>query len=210
MVALAYSAFSRDKIDGGSAHITLRTSETDMIAEINWDAFSAKFSTNKQNAFERLCYLLFCKEFGKSTGVFRFRKIEAALHAVVLEEKEHLARGRVERTFANRLKPIFEGNGVRVDSHYNKHGLAAKYLNRKIIELDIAIHQRGIDEHNLVAIEIETNNAPTRDDIWKLEGLTGALGGYGYGLGLYIAVGINEKAGEILAIEWYQNGSLVA
>ncbi len=44
-----------------------------MIAEINWDAFSAKFSANKQNAFERLCYLLFCKEFGRSTGIFRFK-----------------------------------------------------------------------------------------------------------------------------------------
>src|SRR3989344_8161753 len=44
-----------------------------MIQEINWDNFGAKFSSNKQAAFERLCYLLFCKEFNKDTGIFRFR-----------------------------------------------------------------------------------------------------------------------------------------
>lgn len=44
-----------------------------MLAEINWGNFAAKFSANKQVAFERLCYLLFCREFNKSTGIFRFR-----------------------------------------------------------------------------------------------------------------------------------------
>lgn len=43
------------------------------MQEINWDNFGAKFSSNKQVAFERLCYLLFCKEFNKDTGIFRFR-----------------------------------------------------------------------------------------------------------------------------------------
>ncbi|MCD6297732.1 MAG: ATP-binding protein [Deltaproteobacteria bacterium] len=41
--------------------------------EINWDNFAAKFSANKQGAFERLCYLLFCKEYGRNTGIFRFK-----------------------------------------------------------------------------------------------------------------------------------------
>lgn len=43
-----------------------------MLQEVNWDNFGAKFSSNKHLAFERLCYLLFCKEFGKDIGIFRF------------------------------------------------------------------------------------------------------------------------------------------
>lgn len=43
------------------------------MQEINWDNFGAKFSSNKQAAFERLCCLLFCKEFGKNIGIFRFK-----------------------------------------------------------------------------------------------------------------------------------------
>jgi hypothetical protein len=44
-----------------------------MLAEINWNNFKAKFNNQEQTAFERFCYLLFCKEFGKDTGVFRFK-----------------------------------------------------------------------------------------------------------------------------------------
>jgi len=75
-----------------------------------------------------------------------------------------------------------------------------------VIEVDIAIHERYVDKNNLVVIELETNNRPERDDLWKIEGLTQELGGYGYKLGLFLVVGIEEKAGEIIAMEWYKNG----
>jgi hypothetical protein len=93
-----------------------------------------------------------------------------------------------------------------VDSHYNKHLNAAKRLSGRVIELDIAIHERGTDEHNLVAIELETNNQPERNDLWKLEGLTRRLDGYGYDLGLFVVFGVTERAGELLAMEWYAGG----
>jgi hypothetical protein len=44
-----------------------------MVIDINWNNFKAKFNNQEQSAFERLCYLLFCKEFGKDTGIFRFK-----------------------------------------------------------------------------------------------------------------------------------------
>lgn len=43
------------------------------LAEVNWDYFAEKFSKDKQEAFERLCYLLFCKEHEKNVGIFRFK-----------------------------------------------------------------------------------------------------------------------------------------
>lgn len=43
------------------------------MEEVNWNNFKAKFHDREQTAFERLCYLLFCKEHGKDTGIFRFK-----------------------------------------------------------------------------------------------------------------------------------------
>lgn len=38
-----------------------------------WDIFRAKFSGNTQNTFEWFCYLLFCREFNRPLGVFRYK-----------------------------------------------------------------------------------------------------------------------------------------
>ncbi|RBP96136.1 hypothetical protein DFO70_102463 [Cytobacillus firmus] len=43
----------------------------------NWDVFKAKFSDNPQNNFEWLCYLLFCKQFNKDYGIFRYKNQSA-------------------------------------------------------------------------------------------------------------------------------------
>jgi hypothetical protein len=139
--------------------------------------------------------------------------IERAVGELVVEQRDHLSRGRVERTFttdfADKLKPLFSTKTITVDPFYNKHLDAAKRLNGRSIELDVAIHQRGIDNKNIVAIELETNNNPARDDVWKVDGLTQKLGGYGYKLGLFLVVGIEKRAGEIIAMEWYKNGELL-
>ncbi len=42
------------------------------MQEINWGNFNAKFYGKEQKSFEWLCYLLFCKEFKQSTGIFRY------------------------------------------------------------------------------------------------------------------------------------------
>jgi len=39
----------------------------------NWNIFKAKFSENPQNTFEWFAYLLFCKEFNQTNGIFRFK-----------------------------------------------------------------------------------------------------------------------------------------
>lgn len=38
----------------------------------NWDKFKVKFSENPQDNFEWFCYLLFCKQYNKSFGIFRY------------------------------------------------------------------------------------------------------------------------------------------
>lgn len=38
----------------------------------DWDVFKSKFSENPQKNFEWFCYLLFCKEFERPYGIFRY------------------------------------------------------------------------------------------------------------------------------------------
>jgi hypothetical protein len=43
------------------------------MKEINWNNFRAKFNGKEPETFEYLCYLLFCREFGLDTGIFRYK-----------------------------------------------------------------------------------------------------------------------------------------
>jgi len=43
------------------------------MVDPNWNNFKAKFNLQEEAAFERFCYILFCKEFGKNIGIFRFK-----------------------------------------------------------------------------------------------------------------------------------------
>ena len=54
----------------------------------NWDTFRAKFNENPQNNFEWFCYLLFCKEFKKQYGIFRFKNQSAIENDPIKSENE--------------------------------------------------------------------------------------------------------------------------
>ena len=43
----------------------------------SWEIFRAKFSENPQFNFEWFCYLLFCREFNKPFGIFRYKNQSA-------------------------------------------------------------------------------------------------------------------------------------
>ncbi|MFW2502367.1 AVAST type 4 anti-phage nuclease Avs4 [Clostridium diolis] len=43
------------------------------VIKADWDKFKAKFSDNPQNNFEWFCYLLFCEEYKKKMGIFRYK-----------------------------------------------------------------------------------------------------------------------------------------
>jgi len=43
------------------------------IIKPNWHNFHAKFNDNPQKYFEWFCYLLFCQEFKKTSGIFRYK-----------------------------------------------------------------------------------------------------------------------------------------
>lgn len=43
------------------------------MVKVDWNVFKVKFSENTQYAFEWFCYLLFCEEYGKPLGIFRYK-----------------------------------------------------------------------------------------------------------------------------------------
>ncbi len=47
------------------------------MIKTDWEIFKAKFSANPQDAFEWMCYLLFCNEFRVKTGIFRYKNQSA-------------------------------------------------------------------------------------------------------------------------------------
>ena len=47
------------------------------MIKTDWKIFKAKFSANPQDAFEWMCYLLFCNEFKAKTGIFRYKNQSA-------------------------------------------------------------------------------------------------------------------------------------
>ncbi len=53
----------------------------------NWKIFAAKFSENPQHNFEWFCYVLFCKEFDKPYGIFRYKN-QSAIETDPIEKDE--------------------------------------------------------------------------------------------------------------------------
>jgi len=49
----------------------------EIMIKPNWDIFKAKFNENPQSNFEWFCYLLFCREFNRERGIFRYKNQSA-------------------------------------------------------------------------------------------------------------------------------------
>ncbi len=54
----------------------------------DWNKFKAKFSENPPHNFEWLCYLLFCKEFNKPYGIFRYKNQSSIETSPIKQDKE--------------------------------------------------------------------------------------------------------------------------
>lgn len=54
----------------------------------DWNIFKSKFSDNPQFHFEWLCYLLFCNEHGKTTGIFRYKNQSAIETAPIVDGED--------------------------------------------------------------------------------------------------------------------------
>jgi len=155
-------------------------------------------------------------EFRDERQVKIARLFNEALNKTLEKEIDILERGRSERLFASKLACYlqlsldaseFADHNLRSDANYNKHFPGSKKVGANLIEVDIAVHQRGVDLQNLLVVELETSNSPNRDDIWKLREMTKNSGEYSYVLGVYVALGVEKEAGKVITEEWYVNGT---
>ena len=144
-----------------------------------------------------------------------------AIRQTLLEDRDILEWGRSERAFncllAAKVRELLGDGVLRCDSNYLRHGTDRKELTnritgeRKRIEADLVIHQRGSDPLNILIMELETIQSATEtpDDLWKVRDMTTQDGEYRYLHGLHMTFGIEAHAGEILSERWFDNGQEV-
>jgi hypothetical protein len=58
------------------------------MIKADWNIFKAKFTDNPQKNFEWLCYSLFCREFKKDKGIFRYKNQSAIENNPIKEGEE--------------------------------------------------------------------------------------------------------------------------
>lgn len=142
----------------------------------NWDIFKAKFSENPQATFEWLCYLLFCKEFKKDKGIFRYKNQSAIetepitvgteiigwqakfYNTALSSYKDDIFKTieKAKRDYPNIIKIIFYTNQEWGQNIGNKPKSLVE-IERKAQELNISIEwrTRSFFEAPFVAIENE-------------------------------------------------------
>lgn len=101
------------------------------MQEINWNKFAAKFNGKEQSSFEWLCYLLFCDEFNKPTGILRYKN-QAGIETEPIERD-----GRVIGFQAKYFETNISGNKVKIKDSIKK----AKDRNPTIDKIIFYINQ---------------------------------------------------------------------
>ena len=103
--------------------------------ETNWNIFKAKFNGKEQKAFETLCYLLFCNEFGQNTGIFRYKN-QAGIETEPIEQKGKLIGFQAkfyETKISNNLQDIKDSIAKAKDKNPNLNKLLF-YINQEFSE----------------------------------------------------------------------------
>jgi hypothetical protein len=106
------------------------------MQEINWNNFAAKFNGKEQSSFEWLCYLLFCSEFNKPTGIFRYKN-QAEIETDPIEHNGKFVGFQAkyyETDIAGNKDKIKEAIG-KAKGHNAKLNKLLFYLNREFSEV---------------------------------------------------------------------------
>jgi hypothetical protein len=138
-----------------------------------------------------------------------------AVDRLIAEQANLLRLAVGEQTLAQHIAAyIREGipDGLGVDVEYNKHGMEKKVLLLPpkgaphadpvptIVRPDIVVHGRGIDDHNILVLEVKKLNMNLARDRAKLEAFKSQ---YGYLYAAHIIVGLRaaEPVGEVRWID---------
>ena len=164
------------------------------------------------------------------------QKVDRSIRQLLKNEQANLERNISERNLSSHLAFYFKRrfNEFDIDPEYNgsidyktnyKKGLEiAEYKINRIkkerndnnfyrITPDIIIHKRGVDEKNLVVIEVKKDVSESKEkeyDFIILEELTRdhCNNHFNYKLGIALELGTGKNAGKH-EIKYFQNGSKV-
>lgn len=147
------------------------------MIEPNWHQFQAKFHHNPQKNFEWFCYLLFCQEFDKPAGIFRYKNQsgietnpittegeiigwQAKFYGTKLSDNKSELSGMIaksKRYYPNLNKIIFYTNQEWGQGKKDNDPKAKKEVEQKAKESGVEIVWRTASffESPLVAIENE-------------------------------------------------------
>lgn len=141
----------------------------------NWHNFQAKFNDNPQNNFEWFCYLLFCQEFKKPAGIFRYKNQsgietnpitkdgevigwQAKFYDTKLSDNKSELKGMItksKRDYPNLTKLIFYTNSEWGQGKKENDSKAKQEVEKKAKDSGIEIEWRtaGFFESPLVSVE---------------------------------------------------------
>lgn len=142
------------------------------------------------------------------------KRVSAALTRLVATDSTLLEHNASERAIAGALATHLGAlfPDYHVDVEYNLHGLDRKALDlpptcrgggRRMVIPDIVVHRRGVDEHNLLAVEMkkETNKQSRDCDRSKLRGMLQQLH---YQAAVFLDLPAGPGAATRKAkVEWY-------
>lgn len=168
---------------------------------MNIDGFSLSFEQLKHVVDSALEELYQNDRFLLDFGIEHYGTEERGLL------QKHAGERSIMFRFAYYLQNALSSQGYIVDCEYNRHIYNVKTLGRKAIVPDVIIHERGRNDHNLLAIELKPWWNPKREyDVRKLKGLTGQRYDYQYRYGLWLLLGKHRNETRV---EWYRDGKIL-
>jgi hypothetical protein len=138
-------------------------------------------------------------------------KVEIALGILLKNDAFLLEHDVNERSISHKLAEYLQQlfPDYHVDCEYNRHGISIKRLPRACynrtqekVYPDVVVHFRGIDDFNMLVIEIKPNPVLDKCDKIKLELFTKKSGNYKYRYGLFMGFNGIHKPLKI----WFSNG----
>jgi len=105
------------------------------MQEINWNNFKAKFNGKEQKSFEWLCYILFCKEFDRDTGIPRYKN-QIGIEAEPIEHNDQIIghQAKFYETKINDNKEDIKDSISKAKSKNNNLNKILFYINQEFSE----------------------------------------------------------------------------
>lgn len=101
----------------------------------DWNVFKAKYSENPQKNFEWFCYILFCRQYERPYGIFRY-KDQAAIETDPIEKESEIIgwQAKYYETTLSQKKQDIEDTIKKAKKIYSKLSTLVFYTNQEWVQ----------------------------------------------------------------------------